>query len=91
MTISIASVMKMSTINAGNAEITAFITGSLYSSNFLTRKIAIHLPFAATPAVVPILPVGRLMLHNDQNGAKHKFANSGKILEYIINQIEILK
>jgi cellobiose-specific phosphotransferase system component IIC len=46
--------MKMSTINAGNAEITAFITGSLYSFNFLTRKIAIQLPFAAPPAVVPI-------------------------------------
>jgi cellobiose-specific phosphotransferase system component IIC len=46
--------MKMSTVYAGNAEITAFITGSLYSFNFLTRKIAIQLPFAAPPAVVPI-------------------------------------
>ena len=54
MTKSIASVMKMSTVNAGNAEITAFITGTLNAFNILTRKIAIQLPFAATPAVVPI-------------------------------------
>jgi hypothetical protein len=44
----------VSTINAGNAEITALITGTGYLFNVMARKIAIQLPFAATPAVVPI-------------------------------------
>jgi hypothetical protein len=46
--------MKMSTVNAGNAETTAFIAGTGYLFNVMARKIAIQLPFAATPAVVPI-------------------------------------
>ena len=79
----------MSTVTAGNAETTANFTGTGYLFNVMARKIAIQLPFDCV--AVPILTVGRLMLHNDQNGAKHKFGNSGKILEYIINQIEILK
>ena len=54
VTISIASVTEVSTINAGNAEITALITGTGYLFNVMARKIAIQLPFAATPAVVPI-------------------------------------
>jgi hypothetical protein len=79
----------VSTVTAGNAEATANFTGTGYFFNVMARKIAIQLPFDCV--AVPILTVGRLMLRNDQNGAKHKFANSGKILEYIINQIEIFK
>ena len=82
MTISIVSVIKMSTFTAGNAETTAFITRSLNSFNFLTGEVAVHSPFDVTSAVVPILTVYKLMLHNDQNGAKHKFGQSGKILKY---------
>ena len=89
VTKSIASVTEVSTVTAGNAETTANFTGTGYLFNVMARKIAIQLPFDCV--TVPILTVGRLMLHNDQNGAKHKFGNSGKILEYIINQIEIFK
>ncbi len=82
MTIAIVGVMKMGTFTAGDAETTASITGSLYAFNFLTREVAMHSPFDVTSAVVPILTVYKLMLHNDQNGAKHKFGQSGNVLKY---------
>ncbi len=79
VTKSIASVTKVSTVTAGNAETTAFIAGTGYPVNVVARKIAIRPPFDVTPPVFPILTVNRL-LQNDQNDAKHNGGTNGDIL-----------